>query len=306
MNEQHPTYDIEPRRTPDGFRSRVQRAVRRIRELPENAQVFVWAALVLCALILPLLIFLFWGVLRRAFTPLTALGLVLAICVVYLTRLSRGKRRRKQEVEARYQAEASRREAEELLRRERAIERIRNGEIDPITDPTNLLLRNSELLWYQCEAWVRDRRGHTQAGQFYVTSMRISFTSPEYPAEIPIGSVNAVECQHMELQLIGKSASQSHAFVVADPEIAAAYVARSVQAFHRRVDMGFEPNAARKIPQDVKTAVWQRDGGKCVQCGAADYLEYDHIIPFAKGGANTVENIQLLCRRCNQKKGSLI
>jgi hypothetical protein len=33
------------------------------------------------------------------------------------------------------------------------------------------------------------------------------------------------------------------------------------------------------------------------------HIEYDHIIPRSKGGPNTVENIQILCRMCNLKKG---
>lgn len=58
------------------------------------------------------------------------------------------------------------------------------------------------------------------------------------------------------------------------------------------------------IPEHVKAAVFQRDGGKCVQCGyTGPYIEYDHRIPRSKGGQNTVENIQLLCRMCNLKKG---
>jgi len=31
--------------------------------------------------------------------------------------------------------------------------------------------------------------------------------------------------------------------------------------------------------------------------------EVDHIIPLAKGGTNTVDNYQLLCRACNIRKG---
>ncbi|MHC4883365.1 MAG: HNH endonuclease, partial [Planctomycetota bacterium] len=61
---------------------------------------------------------------------------------------------------------------------------------------------------------------------------------------------------------------------------------------------------SRHIPDDVKVEVWQRDQGKCVKCGASEYLEYDHIIPFSKGGANSVNNIQLLCRKCNLAKGA--
>ena len=35
-------------------------------------------------------------------------------------------------------------------------------------------------------------------------------------------------------------------------------------------------------------------------------LEYDHIIPYSKGGANTVKNLRLLCRTCNRLKGDRI
>jgi 5-methylcytosine-specific restriction endonuclease McrA len=57
------------------------------------------------------------------------------------------------------------------------------------------------------------------------------------------------------------------------------------------------------IPDDVKTAVWRRDQGKCIQCGSSDRLEFDHIIPVSMGGSNTVRNIQLLCEHCNRDKG---
>jgi hypothetical protein len=60
----------------------------------------------------------------------------------------------------------------------------------------------------------------------------------------------------------------------------------------------------RSIPQAVKIAVVTRDGGRCRQCGSADDLHFDHVIPWSKGGANTVANIQLLCGRCNRRKGA--
>lgn len=57
-----------------------------------------------------------------------------------------------------------------------------------------------------------------------------------------------------------------------------------------------------RIPEDVRIFVWKRDSGKCVQCGSQEKLEFDHIIPVAKGGSNTERNIQLLCETCNRKK----
>jgi 5-methylcytosine-specific restriction endonuclease McrA len=60
------------------------------------------------------------------------------------------------------------------------------------------------------------------------------------------------------------------------------------------------------IPEEVKLAVFQRDGGRCVQCGSNFDIQYDHIIPVAMGGSSTVENLQILCATCNQRKGPSI
>jgi len=65
------------------------------------------------------------------------------------------------------------------------------------------------------------------------------------------------------------------------------------------------PDAARRrvIPTQVKLEVWKRDGGRCVICGAADELHFDHVVPYSKGGTSLVaENVQLLCARHNIEK----
>ena len=60
---------------------------------------------------------------------------------------------------------------------------------------------------------------------------------------------------------------------------------------------------SRMIPSEVKRAVWKRDKGQCVECGAGDNLHFDHVIPYSRGGSSLVaENIQLLCVRHNLAK----
>ena len=61
-----------------------------------------------------------------------------------------------------------------------------------------------------------------------------------------------------------------------------------------------------RIPDDVRIAVWRRDQGMCTRCKSRENLEYHHIIPWDKGGSNTVANIELLCRPCNRSQGSKI
>jgi HNH endonuclease len=60
------------------------------------------------------------------------------------------------------------------------------------------------------------------------------------------------------------------------------------------------------IPEVVKLVVWERDEGKCVRCGSTHNLHFDHIIPVAKGGSSSEENIQLLCADCNLEKSDRI
>jgi len=62
----------------------------------------------------------------------------------------------------------------------------------------------------------------------------------------------------------------------------------------------------RTIPSNVKQYVWRRDGGRCVECGSREKLEYDHIIQVSKGGSNTERNVQLLCEHCNRIKHAKI
>jgi hypothetical protein len=63
----------------------------------------------------------------------------------------------------------------------------------------------------------------------------------------------------------------------------------------------------RYIPAKVKRVVWHRDSGRCThvdpqgkRCESKHALQYEHVIPFAKGGKTSVENLKLLCPAHNQ------
>jgi hypothetical protein len=60
------------------------------------------------------------------------------------------------------------------------------------------------------------------------------------------------------------------------------------------------------ISTELKRAVFERDGGRCVECDSTFDLQYDHILPVALGGATTFENLQILCADCNRNKSDSI
>lgn len=59
-----------------------------------------------------------------------------------------------------------------------------------------------------------------------------------------------------------------------------------------------------KIPPATRSAVFKRDGHACQNCGATDDLTLDHIQPWSLGGDDAVENLRVLCRPCNSRRGN--
>ena len=70
-------------------------------------------------------------------------------------------------------------------------------------------------------------------------------------------------------------------------------------------------NNPRSINYRTRFKVMQRDDFKCQICGASPatqagvLLHVDHIVPVAKGGQATMDNLQTLCQKCNLGKSDL-
>lgn len=51
----------------------------------------------------------------------------------------------------------------------------------------------------------------------------------------------------------------------------------------------------------TRKAVFARDGGRCVYCGASA-TSLDHVVPKSRGGPHTWDNVVSACGRCNHVK----
>lgn len=56
----------------------------------------------------------------------------------------------------------------------------------------------------------------------------------------------------------------------------------------------------------IRNKVFSIHGKFCLCCGSIYKLSLDHIIPVSKGGINSIDNLQPLCKNCNSKKGSKV
>ena len=183
---------------------------------------------------------------------------------------------------------------------------IRNGELPTIS--TSLQLESDELCHLETPATYHKVNAKSMtyiSGQLVVTSKRLHFLSATRGMTINWSNILGVEVHRHGVYLELAKGTGNGLYAVSDPTLVGTVLNTLVKIAKRQLVVT-KTSTSRHIPQDVKNAVYQRDGGKCVQCGATTYLEFDHIIPYTKGGANSVANVQLLCRSCNLKKSDRI
>ncbi len=83
---------------------------------------------------------------------------------------------------------------------------------------------------------------------------------------------------------------------------------RNLEQFPLQKIIELYPKIGLKLKEDALAAARNDDGSYvCAGCGEVFptrlFLQVDHIVPMAKGGLSVPENLQVLCRTCNQRKG---
>lgn len=187
-----------------------------------------------------------------------------------------------------------------------SIAKIRKGDVIPIQ--TNAIIsKNSEIVyWHQPHVRLPHGKNEILHGELFVTSERLIYKANK-SLEVSISNIIAVESNANVIFISAKTKRGSGEFYIGkDAEIVEAYIEQSIKRFHRQLDLQQTEGRSRHISQSVKNAVWSRCQGRCMQCASTQYLEFDHIIPFSKGGSNSENNIQILCRACNLSKSNQI
>lgn len=80
------------------------------------------------------------------------------------------------------------------------------------------------------------------------------------------------------------------------------------------IEMSPRLNPSHKTPRNInwrlRALVLMRDSARCQLCGATPQdgskLHVDHIFPWSEGGETVIENLQILCDRCNIGKSDII
>ncbi|QDT44551.1 HNH endonuclease [Gimesia alba] len=192
---------------------------------------------------------------------------------------------------------------------------IRKGNL-PTLESNGLILQPGEKLHYALSITYQHRVGNKLKkldGTLYVGSIRLRFIGLHKSHEVKYKNIFDIKFQYQRTPKLslsvssGKGGGDYRLQGKVDPGVL--FELQEAVMFLIRKSRGLEKKSSqdtRYIPDEIRSEVWYRDGGRCVICNADDYLEFDHIIPLSKGGSTSTENLQILCRKCNSEKSDFI
>jgi hypothetical protein len=195
----------------------------------------------------------------------------------------------------------------------KAMQAIAKGRLPSLPTPTGIAIRSGEIVhWTGDATFARTRetsrgtRTEEVHGETIITDTRMIFSAEEKSIEVSHRKILAhlAAGDEIEIRTPGKGAGR-YSFDE-DGQKAVAIWLVAIGRANQTITASDDPQARRRISREVRQRVWQRYGGRCAECNADTYLEFDHIIPVAKGGGNSETNVQLLCRKCNLAKSDAI
>ena len=193
------------------------------------------------------------------------------------------------------------------ISRSKRLVSYRDGKLPSVR--TKKLLEGGEICHREEQVrfvWNTGTQEKESIGDLIVTSQRIIFVSSTRSFEFSPSAVMETQCLSGSLRLLCLKQSGTGNYFCRDAEELEAVITGVAKIHKYLTNTGSPSTMGRHIPDSVRREVYHRDHGRCIKCGAGDYLECDHIIPHSKGGDNTVKNLQLLCRRCNNQKSDRI
>jgi hypothetical protein len=132
-------------------------------------------------------------------------------------------------------------------------------------------------VWGYITRWVPDGWGQYSGSEDVILSSALTFRSEEKTA-------------------LWLDTFEKYGLLLPGREVDPAWVARRMVP------------AARSEWDSLRTSlspvVFERDNYLCIACGSHEDLTVDHIKPLIRGGDNSLENLQTLCRPCNSRKGA--
>ena len=191
--------------------------------------------------------------------------------------------------------------------------RIRRGHLPIVSAPPGFALKSGEIVHFAGTSRfisAKRRRDGTAAkvvfGMGVVTDNRFVFTSAEHSLQVSHNKILGFQRQHNGLEIQCSGAAAGYYALPSFLNSATEIWLAAIQKANQTLVTPRQNRDTRHIPREVRQRIWQRYGGRCAECNSMHYLEFDHIIPVARGGGNSDNNVQLLCRDCNNRKSDNI